>query len=302
VIRKNFLIAFLVSAAYLLVSYFLVGFKSDQVLLILFFSIFYVASVSTRKFILAFSIFIVYWVIFDYMKAFPNYQFSEVHIRSLHDNEVSLFGISSDNDLLSPSEYWQKNHTTLLDIVSGFFYLTWVPFPLAFAVYLFIKNREQFLKFSLTFFLVNMIGFVIYYLYPAAPPWYPMQFGLEFIPQTPGNTAGLARFDQFFNINLFASIYAKSSNVFAAMPSLHSSYPLIGLYYAARNKLKILSMIFAITMFGIWFAAIYTGHHYVLDVLAGMGCGILGILIFNTLVKRSKGFRKFLDRYLLIIS
>jgi membrane-associated phospholipid phosphatase len=189
-----------------------------------------------------------------------------------------------------------------LDIVSGIFYLTWVPLPLAFAVYLFIRSREQFLKFSLTFFLVNMIGFVIYYLYPAAPPWYPMQFGFKFVPDTVGNTAGLVRFDQFFNINLFGSIYAKSSNVFAAMPSLHASYPLIGLYYSAKNKLKTLSVIFAITMLGIWFAAVYTGHHYVLDVLAGIGCGISGIVIFNTLVKKSKGFKTFLDRYLLIIS
>jgi membrane-associated phospholipid phosphatase len=37
---------------------------------------------------------------------------------------------------------------------------------------------------------------------------------------------------------------------------------------------------------GIWFAAVYSGHHYVLDVLAGIGCGLAGIGLFNLLYSR----------------
>jgi len=110
-------------------------------------------------------------------------------------------------------------------VLSGLFYLCWIPVPLLFAVFLFYRDRAQFLYFSCTFFLVNILGFIIYYAYPAAPPWYVQQHGFEFYPHTPGSTAGLGRFDVFFNINLFKSLYAKSSNVFAAMPSLHSSLP-----------------------------------------------------------------------------
>jgi inositol phosphorylceramide synthase catalytic subunit len=36
-------------------------------------------------------------------------------------------------------------------------------------------------------------------------------------------------------------------------------------------------------MAGIWFAAVYSGHHYVLDVLAGICCGLAGIGLFNLL-------------------
>jgi hypothetical protein len=28
---------------------------------------------------------------------------------------------------------------------------------------------------------------------------------------------------------------------------------------------------------GIWFAAVYSSHHYVLDVLAGIACGLAGL-------------------------
>jgi inositol phosphorylceramide synthase catalytic subunit len=302
VVRKDFLFVCFLSGAYFLLSYWLVGFKFDQVFLAMLFSTLYLASTSTRKLILGFSIFIVYWVIFDYMKAFPNYQFNEVHIKSLYDFEVNLFGISSNQVLISPSEFCFQHSRIWVDVVSGLFYLSWVPVPLAFAVYLFYKDREQFLRFALTFFLVNLIGFIIYYLYPAAPPWYPMQFGFDFIPDTPGNTAGLIRFDQFFGVHVFQSIYAKSSNVFAAMPSLHASYPLLALYYGIKNKLRGACILFAVTMIGIWFAAVYTGHHYVLDVLAGIACGLIGIWLFNWLMKRSEWAKNFFEKYLQIIS
>src|SRR4051812_5929339 len=83
----------LVSFAYLLFSSFLVGFKPEQVILVLIFNCsFYLSSV-TRKFILGFSIFIVYWIIFDYMKAFPNYNYNVVHIQDIYNFEKKLFCI-----------------------------------------------------------------------------------------------------------------------------------------------------------------------------------------------------------------
>lgn len=277
----------LISVAYLVLSAYLVGFRSDQVVLLVITNSFYFFSEATRKFITAFSIFIVYWILFDYMKAFPNYNYNTVHIKSLYDLEKSVFGINIGTSLITPNEYWILHQHSFLDVMSGLFYLTWIPLPLSLAGYLFYKNRTQFFNFAFTFLLVNMIGFVIYYLYPAAPPWYSQQYGFEFIANTRGNTAGLSRFDAFFNVGIFKSIYEKSSNVFAAMPSLHSSYPLIALYYAVRSKINVgLATVIGITMPGIWFAAIYTSHHYVLDVIAGICCAITGIIIVNLMAAR----------------
>jgi len=275
------------SVGYLLLSRYLIGFRSEQIFLIVLTNAFYFFSDATRKFITAFSIFIVYWILFDYMKAFPNYNYNTVHIKSLYDLEKSVFGIESGSSLLTPNEFWIKHQHPFLDVMSGLFYLTWIPLPLSLAGYLFFKNRPQFFNFAFTFLLVNLIGFVIYYLYPAAPPWYSQQYGFEFIANTPGNTAGLSRFDSFFNVGIFKSIYSKSSNVFAAMPSLHSSYPLIAMYYAVKSKVsKSLATVVGITMPGIWFAAIYTSHHYVLDVIAGISCAIAGIILVNLFVAK----------------
>jgi hypothetical protein len=293
---RDLLITTGVSIAYLILSYFLIGFKSDQIVLIFIFNSLYYASAFSRKFILGFAIFIVYWIIFDYMKAIPNYRFNEVRISELHNLEKSIFSIQDGAASFTPNDYFARHHTTLIDVISGFFYLMWIPVPLAFAAFLFFRNRLQFLYFSLTFVLVNLIGFVIYYVYPAAPPWYYQLHGNTFIFGTPGNTGGLSRFDSYFNTPVFASIYSKSSNVFAAMPSLHSSYPVIVLYYGLRNKLGLFNIFFIIVMLGIWFTAIYTSHHYVLDVIAGICCAIVGILLFNFLAGK-KSFDVLLQRY-----
>ncbi len=279
--RRDLLITGLLSAGYLLLSALLIGYKQEQVILVLLFNSCYYLSNITRKFITGFSVFIVFWIIFDYMKAFPNYHYNTVHIKSLYQAEKNLFGIARDGVTVTPNEYWKLHSNTALDILTGIFYLCWVPVPLGFAGFLFFKNREQFLHFSLTFLLVNLIGFAFYYIYPAAPPWYVQQYGFDFVAGTPGNTAGLEKFDQYFHTTIFKSLYAKSSNVFAAMPSLHSAYPLIVLYYGIRNKLGLINLFFATVMIGIWFAAVYTSHHYLLDVLAGIGCAITAILLFQ---------------------
>ncbi|WP_344823106.1 phosphatase PAP2 family protein [Rurimicrobium arvi] len=288
--------------AYLGLSALLVGFKTDQVFLVVVFALCYFLTPITRKLILGFSIFIVYWIIFDYMKVVPNYRVNDVHIQSLYEAEKHLFGIRVDGVLLTPNEYWQHFHRSFLDVASGIFYLTWVPVPLGFAAYLFFKNKKEFLYFSLTFLLVNLIGFVIYYVYPAAPPWYVAEHGFTFIRDTPGNTAGLSRFDVFFNTGIFKSIYEKSSNVFAAMPSLHSSYPLIVFYYGLRNRLGAINILFATLMLGIWFSAVYTSHHYVLDVIAGILCAITGIRLFLLMATKNKFIIKILDNYRTVIS
>jgi hypothetical protein len=224
-----------------------------------------------------------------------------VHIADLYNFEKNIFGINFNGQLLTPNEYWRVNGITTMDIVGGLFYLCWIPVPLGFATYLFFKNRREFLGFAITFFVVNLVGFIGYYTFPAAPPWYVHQHGFIFNPATKADIGGLVKFDQFFNVHIFKDIYSKGSNVFAAMPSLHSAYPIIVVYYGLRNKLGYANIILATVMMGIWFTAVYTSHHYILDVIAGIICAIIGIGIFNLLFSKVKFLKSFLNRYTLLI-
>jgi inositol phosphorylceramide synthase catalytic subunit len=295
---RTALIATGISLLYLLFSSWLIGYKSDELFLVLLFNTLFYLSGPTRRFILGFTVFIVFWVLFDSMKAFPNYRYHTVHIESIYQLEKNLFGIGVGQGKLTPNEFWLAHQYTFLDILSGCFYLCWIPLPLAFAGYLFYANKEAFFRFALSFLLVNLVGFVVYYVCPAAPPWYVQQYGFAFNPHTPGNTAGLGRWDAYFHVHVFAGLYAKSSNVFAAMPSLHSAYPLIVLYYGIRYRMRWWNALFALIMVGIWFAAVYASHHYVLDVLAGIGCGIAGISLFNYMMRNVGWFTRLVRRWI----
>ncbi len=283
--KKNIIANIIIVALYLLWATILGGIRQDHVLLIILWLTTYYAHPNSRRFVVGFSIFIVYWIIYDSMRFMPNYEVATVHIKQPYELEKSLFGINFNGVLYTPSEFFALTHSKFLDILTGLFYINWVPIPLAFAVYLFVKDKTLFTQFSLVFLFVNIIGFVIYYIYPAAPPWYVALYGFDLKLGVGGNTAGLAHFDQLVGMPVFANIYNKNANVLAAIPSLHSSYPVVVLVYAIKKKLGAINIFFVIFMMGIWFSAVYSGHHYTIDVLAGILVALSGIFLCEQIFK-----------------
>ena len=297
--KKNILVNILLIVLYIVWNTIVRGMRSEHwFLIVLWLTMFYIGE-KTRKFILAFSIFIVYWIIYDSMRIIPNYEVSPVHIKQPYELEKSLFGIISGGALLTPNEYFAIHHYPFLDILAGLFYINWVPIPLAFAVYLYVKDKYLFTKFSLVFLIVNIFGFIIYYLYPAAPPWYVQLYGFDLHIGIPGNSAGFSRFDKLLGAPIFQSIYNKNANVLAAMPSLHATYPLIVLFYGIKKGLKKMNLLFVIFMFGIWFSAVYASHHYIIDLIAGVILALTLIFSFEKLSEKEfadKKIRNFVKR------
>ena len=77
-------------------------------------------------------------------------------------------------------------------------------------------------------------------------------------------------------------MYSANANVFAAIPSLHAAYLLVTTIYAIASKQKWYTCsFFAILCLGIWWTAVYMGHHYIIDVLLGITTAIIGILLFE---------------------
>lgn len=282
------IVLFFGSLAYFGWNYFFVGLRPEHVGLYVALAGLYVAHPETRRFVLAFSAFIIYWIVYDSMRVIPNYMVNPVHVAEPYNLEKALFGLTAtDGQRLTLNEYFAQNTHPFLDVLTGLFYLNWVPIPLLFAYWLFRHNKPLFLRFSYGFLFTNLLGFLIYYLYPAAPPWYIELHGFELHFDTPGNPAGLLKFDAFFGIHLFAGMYSKSANVFAAIPSLHSAYPMLCLLYGWKLQKKWLNIAFAIFVAGVWFAAVYTRHHYVIDVIAGAVVAVGGYLLFEFLTTKT---------------
>ena len=281
-----------------------VGFRPEHPLLAILVTALFCLHPQTKKLVIALMPFVVFAVSYDWMNICPNYKVNPIDVQGLYEAEKSLFGISTASGVLTPNEYFNIHNCSFMDFWAGVFYLCWVPVPILFGLSLyFTKQRAVYLRFALVFLFVNLIGFCGYYIHPAAPPWYVMKYGFEPILNTPGDVAGLGRCDAMTGLGIFDFLYSRNSNVFAAVPSLHSAYMVIAFYYSLKAQYpNWLRFIFGVIMFGIWFTAIYSAHHYVIDAILGAGCAVLGIFLFEKVLLKWSPFNRFIQRYTQFIS
>ena len=297
-VRETVLLV-VITLAFLLLTATCIGLRTEHFLMTGLFLVLFFAGKTTRKLAVALLPFVVFAVSYDWMRVYPNYQVNPIDVQGLYEAEKSLFGISVNGATLIPCEYFAIHHWPVADFFAGVFYLCWVPVPIAFGLWLYLKgDRQMYLRFAMVFLLVNLIGFAGYYIHPAAPPWYAMNYGFEAMLNTPGNVAGLGRFDELLGCTIFDSIYGRNANVFAAVPSLHAAYMVVALVYAIIGKCRwYVIALFSVIMAGIWGTAIYSCHHYIIDVLLGISCALLGWLFFEYGLMKIRGFRNFFDRY-----
>lgn len=284
---------------WLVVTVLFVGFRPEHIwLAILIFALFFLTGI-TRRTIVALMPFIIFGISYDWMNIVPNYEVNPVDVEGLYNTEKALFGILSAGEILTPNEFFAVHNWPLMDFFAGVFYLCWVPLPIIYGLWLYFNRRtEAYLHFACVFLLVNLLGFAIYYIHPAAPPWYVALHGFEAIPGTPGEVAGLAGFDQMTGLGIFNALYARNANVFAAMPSLHSAYTFVAFIYAVRSRSPLVwKIILGVVTLGIWFTAVYTSHHYILDVLAGIATALAGTVFFEWVLMRLKPWSDFMHRY-----
>ncbi len=292
-------------ALWLAVTALCVGFRTEHIWLALLIAALFFACSPTRRLVVALLPFIVFGISYDWMNIVHNYEVNPVDIRGLYESEKQLFGITAaDGTLLTPNEYFVLHRTAIMDFLGGVFYLCWVPVPIIFGLWLYFSRKvDAYLHFSLVFLLVNLIGFAGYYIHPAAPPWYVALHGFDFQLGVPGDVAGLEAFDRMTGLGIFQGLYGRNANVFAAVPSLHSAYTLVAFIYALRSRSGwpwIISL--GVITLGIWFTAVYTSHHYIIDVMLGIATALMGFLIFEYLLMRIPAFRRFLGRYAAYVS
>lgn len=296
------LIAFL--AVWLVVTGVFIGFRPEHSLLAALILLMFMLSNGSRRLVVALAPFFIFGISYDWMNLLPNYTVNSVDIQGLYECEKSLFGITTAaGERLTPNEFFAIHNTAWMDFLAGIFYLCWVPVPIAFGIWLYAKGqRRTYLHFAIVFLLVNLVGFAGYYIHPAAPPWYVASHGFDFITGTTGEVAGLGRFDSMLGVGIFDGLYARNANVFAAMPSLHSAYMLVAFIYSLRARCPLAMRIaWAIICASIWFTAVYTSHHYILDVLGGIVVTFIGYALFEGLLMHIPAVARFVDRYTLYI-
>jgi inositol phosphorylceramide synthase catalytic subunit len=229
--------------------------------------------------------FLLWAAVYDSMRWYEDYIRSPViHIREPYAFDLRFFGIRENGNVLTPNEWLQRHTHPVLDLFCG---LSYTPFlfigeSIVLALYLHAKGQPRLAeRFTWVFVWTNFVGFTVYYLYPAAPPWYAATHGFVADLAVHASPAGAIRFDQLVGLPIFQGFYGKSADVFGAIPSLHVAYPLLALLYGFRLPRF---RVFAIAYLAlICFSAVYLDHHYILDVLLGFLDALLVMAAFRAL-------------------
>ncbi|HTW12005.1 MAG TPA: phosphatase PAP2 family protein [Solirubrobacteraceae bacterium] len=158
-------------------------------------------------------------------------------------------------------------HVSWYDVLCWAVYLTHFLFTPVLAAVLWRIDRKRFKSFTRLVIALSFAGLATYALYPAAPPWLASQKHLiapitRIIPQVwsalPIHGAG----------SVVESGYQLANNV-AAVPSLHAAFSLLIAITVWPQRRRWLRPLVAAYPLAMAFSVVYTGEHYVTDVLLG---------------------------------
>lgn len=194
-----------------------------------------------------------------------------VHNCGLRALELSLFGVTVGGQRMTLNDVFLAHHWTPVDLYCAIPYGTFIFACMGVAVFLFFKDEAAAQRFTWIFFLMNVLGFATYHVLPAAPPWYFHQHGCAIdMAAVPSAGPRLLHVDHVLGIDYFRSMYARSSDIYGALPSLHVAYPMLIAVEGWRSFGRVGRAASILLCISMAFAAIYLDHHYVIDVLLGV--------------------------------
>lgn len=135
---------------------------------------------------------------------------------------------------------------------------------------------------------VSFAAFVTYIIFPAAPPWLAKELGYITDPLTRiSSDIWLA-----MGVENFSELYKNiSPNAVAAVPSLHSAYPLIAAAFIIKGfgwRRMWWMVLYPVSM---WLGVVYLGEHYVFDIFAAI------VYVGLTILAVRFGFRRYRSRH-----
>lgn len=204
---------------------------------------------------------------------------------TLHEADIAraeawLFGgvnptVWLQDHLYSPtSVHWYDAVCTL--VYTSHFLAT----PVLAAV-LWLRARELWLRFISRVIVLSVAGLVTYVAFPEAPPWMAARDGL-LDPVARLSARGWIWLHAGNLDALLARAQKGGANPVAAMPSLHTAFAvLVAIFVAAqwRSRWRYLSALYP---FAMGFTLVYTGEHYVLDLVAGVAYALATHVALNT--------------------
>ncbi|MGC4114988.1 MAG: phosphatase PAP2 family protein [Myxococcales bacterium] len=226
----------------------------------------------TKQLLLAFVGFPLVAVVYDAARFIRDWGVTEPRVLGcgLQRFERTWFGLWDGGLRVTMQDYFLAHHHPAADLFFAAPYAVFLAVPLAFAVYLFVRDPRACARFSWGFFALNVLGMLTYHALPATPPWYLHRYGCAIhLGATEFEGAALARVDAMTGLSYFHAFYGRASEVFGALPSLHVAFPLLIVlegWQRQRWPFRAASLFFFAWM---CCAAVYLDHHWIADLALG---------------------------------
>ncbi|SED29641.1 PAP2 superfamily protein [Nocardioides exalbidus] len=160
------------------------------------------------------------------------------------------------------------------DALAALVYVThFLTIPLITAVAWF-RLRDRFGEWLTAVLTMSVLGIAVYLAYPAAPPWLAADLGavgpVERISSLGWHSLGLDPVARLVESG------QSGSNPVAAMPSLHAAAALLAALFLWRSVGTAWRITLAAYALAMALTLVYTGEHYVVDVVAGWTVAAIG--------------------------
>lgn len=244
-----------------------------------------------REFIRYWGPFFLLWIVYDMFRGIAD-NLGHIHIKPVYYAELWLFGWIFGGKI--PAFYFADHQDPTLTAFTAFIYTLHplIPMLLGAVVFYISKNKKAFQEFSYSFLLTVYMALLTFLIFPVAPPWYIEESGFvqphEFVGVR-ASAARLVNVDGYFKGEFYGTVYGTfNANPYAAMPSLHSGFAVVSVYYLIRiygHKSKWLKLAWIYPAL-VWFSAVYLNHHYILDLIAGASYAIIASKIVQRVLAR----------------
>ncbi len=159
------------------------------------------------------------------------------------------------------------------DVVAALVYVSHFAVLPIVTVLVWFRYRERMRSWVAAVLTLTTLGVLLYIVYPAGPPWLGAQYqaigAVDRVPTLGWDVIHLGVIGDLLDATV------RSGNPVAAMPSLHAAIPALVLlfFWPVRGwRWRATLVTYAVVMAGV---LVYTGEHYVIDVLVGWLVAVL---------------------------
>jgi len=182
--------------------------------------------------------------------------------------------------------YWEVQlqglilgHDFLIDFFNWVYIWGHLPAVLVLAVWVYLFRRHVFAQYRNAFLISGAIGLVFFMMVPMAPPRFVTEAGF---------VDTITLHDEVYH----ALQHPAFVNQYAAMPSLHLGWNLlIALAVIQTTKAVWARGLVTLLPLAMLAGIIFTGNHYILDAVAGVGVALVALGIANFLHRKFQGTR-----------